>query len=262
MSLDTRGRSAADEMHRSTRSGLEVVTMLQSLRRSARRRIVPRLAVGVALAAVVAGVLALGWSSWHPRASEPVVTPTGSPQPSSVPTRTSLALSEPATVDLPVGWKHETVADLAVLTSPDGFFVEMLLGPAPVAAQGHPVPSPLTVQSLTTWLSTHPGLVPSSPVATSVGGLPARQVDLRQKPGPATGVTCEGPNAGCVPLVRMPSVRLPLGVAAGPGGRAYVLTLPSGRLAVVAVGGPSDRQLYELMSAVTPVLDSLVLDQP
>ena len=256
MSLDARGRSAAQELHRSTRSELEVRAMLDTLHRTSDRRTGPRVAVAVALVAVVLAVVALSWSAWHPRASVPPVNP--SPTPSATgPSPTSLGLSEPATAVPPPGWTLVSTPDLAAVTSLDHYFVEVLVGPTPVGTAKDPAPSPLTAQSLATWVSTHSGLVRSAVVPTTIGGRPAYQVDLRQAAGAAKGTVCDPANRDCVPLVGLASHPLPFGVAGGAVGRAYILTLPSGRLAVVAAGASGDDRIDALVNATQPLLDSI-----
>jgi len=256
MSLDARGRSAAQELHRSTRSELEVRAMLDTLHRTSDRRTGPRVAVAVALVAVVLAVVALSWSAWHPRASVPPVNPSPTPSATS-PSATSLGLSEPATAVPPPGWTLVSTPDLAAVTSLDHYFVEVLVGPTPVGTAKDPAPSPLTAQSLAAWVSTHSGLVRSAVVPTTIGGRPAYQVDLRQAAGAAKGTVCDPANRDCVPLVRLPSHQLPFGVAGGTVGRAYVLTLPSGRIAIVAAGASGDDRIGALVNATQPLLDSI-----
>jgi hypothetical protein len=261
MSLDTRGRSAAQELLRSTRSDLEARPMLDTLHRTSDRRTGTRVAVAVALVAVLLGVVALSWSAWHPGGSTPptVTTPTPSataPSPTS-PSATSLGLSEPATAVPPPGWTLTSTPDLAVVTSLDHYFVEVLVGPTPIGTSADPAPSLLTAQSLAAWVSTHSGIVPTTVVRTTIGGLPAFQVDLRQAAGAPKGTVCDPANRDCVPLVRLASHPLPFGVVGGTVGRAYILTLPSGRIAVVAAGAGGDDRIGALVNATQPVLDSL-----
>ena len=256
MSLDARGRSAAQELLRSTRSDLEVHTMLDRLHSTSDRRTGPRIAVAVALVAVVLGVAALSWSAWHPGSSVPPVVTTPSPSATS-PSATSLGLAEPATAVLPPGWTLTSTPDLAVMTSLDHYFVEVLVSPTPIGTAKDPAPAPLTTESLATWVATHSGLVPASVVPTTIGGRPAFQVDLRQAAGAPKGTICDPANRDCVPLVRLASRTLPFGVAGGTVGRAYVLTLPSGHIAVVAAGASGDDRVGALVNATQPLLDGI-----
>ena len=256
MSLDTRGRSAAQELLRSTRSDLEARTMLDTLHRGSDRRTGPRVAVVAVLVAVVLAVGALSWSAWHPGGSTPPAVTTPTPTATS-PSPASLGLSEPATAVPPPGWTLVSTPDLAVVTSLDHYFVEVLVSPTPIGTSKDPAQSPQTAQSLAAWVSTHSGLVRTAVVPTTIGGRPAFQVDLRQATGAPRGTVCDPANRDCVPLVRLASHQLPFGVVGGTVGRAYMVTLPSGRIAVVAAGAGGDDRIDALVKATQPLLDSL-----
>ena len=183
---------------------------------------------------------------------------TATPTPTATsPSPASLGLSEPATAVPPPGWTLVSTPDLAVVTSLDHYFVEVLVSPTPIGTSKDPAPSPLTAQSLAAWVSTHSGLVRTAVVPTTIGGRPAFQVDLRQATGAPRGTVCDPANRDCVPLVRLASHQLPFGVAGGAVGRAYVLTLPSGRIAIVAVGASGDDRMGALVNATQPLLDSI-----
>jgi hypothetical protein len=157
----------------------------------------------------------------------------------------------------PPGWTLVSTPVLAELTSLDHYVVSVLLSPVPLGTVKHPAPTALTAQSLAAWVATHPDLVPAPVVPTSIGGLPAWQVDVRQAADSPQGKVCSGGNLNCVPLFRAPSGDYPAGVGRGTVGRIYAVTLPSGRLALVAAGAGGDDRIGALVNATQPLLDSI-----
>jgi hypothetical protein len=254
MTLDERARRATDELLVATRGDVNVRVALDRLqhgRHSLARATLAGLAVLVLLAAAF-GVVQ--WSTEHMRSSSPaVVAPTAT---------THVALAVPFSVVLPPGWSKQVHGNAqAVLYGRDGSYLEVVMDPSP-AAPGSAAPKLLTAESLARWIAARPDLVEKSPVTTTVAGQPAWQIDLVFSPVAAPSATCDGPTLDCLPLIRVPGVPLPLGLADSTAGRITIIQLASGRLMAVSAGGDSQHHLEEVVAAVQPVMDSLTFDHP
>lgn len=252
MSLDLRGRAAADAVHRATRQDVDVHARLDQLHQHHRRRIGGY--VAVAAAVVLALCLgALTWSTWHPHASAPSVT-----QPSPTIVREDFALTVPFTAVRPDGWTQVVEKGvIAVLNSPKGPYLEVVINPSPVATGGSPAPPTLTAESLSRWIAARRELEPTTAVRTTLAGLPAWRVDVKLRPGFPATATCDGTTDTCLPLVRAAGIADPLGVVPGSAGRVFVVQLPDGRIVGVAAGGSTRNALPEILAAVQPILNSL-----
>ena len=255
MTVELRARSAADAVRDAARQDVDVRAGLALVRRRNTRRI----GVYVAVATAVAVILGLGvfsWTTWHPRASAPITN-----QPTVV--RTTFPLKVPVFAVRPDGWTQIVKRDVfAVLNSPGGPFLAVIIDPTPLAIAGSPAPATLTAQSLAGWIAGRPELEPTTVVRTTVAGFPAWQVDTKLRTGVPARATCDGLTDQCLPLLRVAGIDDPLGLVPGSAGRVLVLQLPNGRIVAVAAGGSARNGLPEVLSAVQPVIDSLKLGTP
>jgi hypothetical protein len=252
MNLDDRARMATDGLLAAARDDVRVPVALDRLHHGRTSPARAGLAAVAVVAVVVAGFGGLRWSTEHVRGSSPAVV---APSPS-----TRVALAVPFSVVLPVGWSRQVYGNArAVLYGPDGSYLEIVMDPSPATAASATTQK-LTAESFARWIAARPDLWAASPVRTTVAGQPAWQVDLLFGPDARPNATCDGPNVDCLPLIRVPGVTLPLGLANGTAGRATVIQLGNGRLITMTAGGDSQHHLEEVVASVQPVLDSITFD--
>ena len=112
-----------------------------------------------------------------------------------------------------------------------------------------------SVEAISNWLTSHPGLVTTEPQAVSIGGLDGVYIDISLDP--AWTVTC--PYSGGQPIV-------PFIIGGGPSSlhhvilpgfeeRLYLLEADGGNVAIEV--GPEGDSLPEYFELVEPIIDSL-----
>jgi hypothetical protein len=254
VTLDDRARRATDGLLAATRSDVSVPVAMDRLlygRASLARMTLSAFAV---LSLVIASLGVLRWSTEHPPASSPAAA-TASPT-------THIALAVPFSVVLPPGWSRQVHGNAqAVFYGRDGSYLEVVMDPSP-ATSTSAAPRPLTAESLARWIAARPDLRGNPPVKSTVAAQRAWQVDLVFGPDARPSATCDGPNLDCLPLIRVPGVPLPLGLADGSAGRITFVQLKSGRLIALIAGGDSRHHIEENVAAVQPVVDSITFDHP
>ena len=262
MTVETRARSAIQALMAATTSDVDAHAALGRLRqrrRSHARTYLAAVAVAVLLTLAVG---ALSWTGWHPRADVPTgVQPT--PATSSWSSRTNVALVPPFTVLLPAGWAAEVRSPtIAVIHGPGGASFAVFVDPTPYAGPTAGAPAAFGSEALAHWVGSRPGLQPSTVVAASVSEKEAWAVDVRQRAGQTDTAVCDGSTAGCLPLVHVPNLRLPLGVAAGAETRFIFFDLHSGQVMGIALGADTPADLIANLAAARPVIESIVLNNP
>jgi hypothetical protein len=127
---------------------------------------------------------------------------------------------------------------------------------APFECEEHPDPDvDRSVEAISNWLTSHPGLVTTEPQAISIGGLDGVYVDISLDPSWTT--TC--PYSGGEPIV-------PFIIGGGPSSlhhvilpgfqeRLYLLEADGGNVAIEV--GPEGDSLPEYLELVEPIIDSL-----
>ena len=172
-----------------------------------------------------------------------------------------VALAVPFTADLPKGWTQTGHAGISVnLVSPQGPYVGVGTDPAPAPGAAEPMPPRLNAQQLADWVASRQYLQPTTVVATTFSKFAAWQVDIRLRDDASATSRCDGNPQPCVPLIRLPSVTLPLGPSHGAVARVIFVLLPSGRTMGVVASGASADDLDGLLDATQPVLDSITFD--
>jgi len=264
MTVDARGRSAATALRSVAETDIDVRVKLDQLHgsRTHSMRVAVRVAVVAGAVAVTIAAAGLGWTTLNPHASAPPATqvPAGA-------TRQSFDLRVPFTADVPNTWSvsQESKANVN-LSSPAGPYVGVGVDPVPAvsaaASDGAVAPGPatLTAQSLAHWVATRTFLQSTTVVSTTVSGLPGWQVDIRLRDDALATQTCNDSPGTCVPLIRLPSIPLPLGVTHGAVARVIFVELPTGRIVGVVASGANASNLTGLLAVTQPVLDSIVID--
>ena len=252
MNLDDRARTASDALLAVTRDDVRVPDALDRLHHGRTSPVRTGLAALAVVALVVAGLGGVRWSAEHLRGSAPAAV---APSPS---TRVDLAV--PFSVVLPAGWSRQVYGSAqAVLHGPNGFYLEVVVDPSP-ATPASATTQKLTAESFARWIAARTDLWAATAVMTTVAGQQAWQVDLLFGPDARPSATCDGPGVDCLPLIRIPGVTLPLGLADGTAGRATIVQLGNGRLIAMTESGDSQHHLEEVVAAVQPVLDSITFD--
>ena len=254
MNLDDRARMASDGLLAATQEDVRVPVALERLHHGQTSLARAGLAAVAVVALVVAGLGGVRWSAEHLRGSAPAVV---APSPT-----TRVALAVPFSVVLPAGWSRQVFGNVrAVLYGPDGSNLEVVMDPSP-ASVASATTQKVTAESFARWMAARPDLSGAAPVKTTVAGQPAWQVDLLFGSDARPSALCVGPNVDCLPLIRVPGVALPLGLANGTAGRATVLQLGNGRLIAITAAGDSQHHLEEVVATVQPVIDSITFDHP
>ena len=262
MTVDARGRSAADSLLHATHTDLEARVMLGHLHETRTTWVRSRTVALTVLVALVFIIATFGWVAVRPHASAPPI----SQVPHHAQNR-AFALAVPFTADLPDGWwegGHPGVT--ATLNSPTTPFVEVVIDPHPIRVVGaaggaaDPTPVSLSAQSLAGWMANLPYLEPTSVVPTTLSGLPAWQVDIRLRVAATATQQCDNGSEGCMPMIRVPSVALPLGPSHGGVARVIFVAMPDGRIVGVVASGAAADNLTGLLADTQPILDSIKFD--
>jgi len=252
MTLDDRARAATSGLLTATRDSVSVPAALDRLH--GRRLSLPRTALAtVAIVALVVSLVGvLRWSAVQVRTSEPAVV---APSPA-----THVALGVPFSVVLPAGWTYRLSGDDQAVIDGDGTrYLTVVVDPSPAvgatAASGG-------AEALARWIAARPELLSRPPVRTTVGGDPAWQVDVVFGPDARPNAVCDGPTRECLPLMRVPGMSLPVGIANSTAGRVIVIQLSDGRLTAVVATGGSSLHLEQVVALVQPVIDTITFDHP
>ena len=213
MSIDDRARSAAGELRASTAGGVRMATMSELDKTSTQRRRARAVAAATTALIVAVGVGALALSQSNPTArpggKDPLTTgsatSTGSADAGlaicSVEHVTCLGgrtiradIAVPVTVTLPTtitgdeiqttGTEVEVYVDSRSSTGNSGVTV---LESAHATKADNPsttdASAGTTAAAAAAWLASRPFVLPTTPVRTTVGGLPAYRVHIVLKPG-------------------------------------------------------------------------------
>ena len=252
MNLDDRARAATTGLVTATRDSVSVPDALDRLH--GRRMSLPRASVAAVtvLALVASAVGVLRWTAVQLPASNPAVV---APSPT-----THVALGAPFSVVLPAGWTHRLSGDAqAVLEDRGTTYVTVVMDPSPAAGS---TGESRSAEALARWIAARPELVSRPPVRTTVGGEQAWQVDLVFGPDARPNAVCDGPIHDCLPLIRVPGLAMPVGLANSTAGRAIVIQLGDGRLIAMVAGGDSVQHVEEVVALVNPVIDTISFDHP
>jgi hypothetical protein len=265
MSVQARGRSAANSLLNATHTELEIQVMLEHLHEARTPRVSSRAVALTVLVAIGFIIATFGWAAVRPHASAPASPPTSSATDATV--HTSFALAVPFTADVPKSWTQAGHPGIStIIASPGGPYVGVGIDPTPIAghttkgAPADPVPAKLTAQSLADWVAKRPYLQPTNVVATTLSGLPAWRVDVRLKDTASATATCDYNTDSCVPMIALPTLKLPLGPSHGAVGRIFFVQMPNGRIVGVNVSGAGADNLDGLLAATQPVIDSIQLN--
>jgi hypothetical protein len=213
MSIDARARAAAGELRAATAEGVRMATMTEIDKESTSRRRTRSIAAVTTAVVVVAGLgavaLTRSGSTPRPGGTDPVASVSGSPTPQAAGAmpicsfdgitclggRTVRAdLVAPVTVTLPssitgddaqtTGTEFEVYVDSHSNSGVSG--VTVLEGAVPTQADDPSKPDPTastTAKAAATWLAARPFVQPTTPVRTTLDGVPAYRVHVVLKPG-------------------------------------------------------------------------------
>jgi hypothetical protein len=135
----------------------------------------------------------------------------------------------------------------------------MLADPRTIGPGCVEVPAPADAQALARSIRSDRDFEATAPVAVTIGGVPALQMDVRLAPGAEPCSRSEAELSGTTPLL--------LANAAFASGsdraRVYLLDLPGGSAQVLALVTIADEDSFEtVVEAVTPVVDSIEFHAP
>jgi hypothetical protein len=121
-----------------------------------------------------------------------------------------------------------------------------------------------TAVALSTWLSTLPGVISTTPTPVAVGGLRGYTLDVSIKP--SWTHTCSYSQG--VPMVAMFTNGLPgdnnfdWGLAAPGKARLFLLDLPDGRTTLADIEAPDETTWNAFVDAATPIVNSFEFHRP
>ena len=217
MSIDARGRAAADEL-KSVMARGGVVGSVDEIRSTSRRRRARRSVVGasltVALVALTGVLVAVNW----PQSSSTSPASTGGQSPSPTPSLNSALCEDPAvvcdgrtvsvsslpasvTVTLPTGFPADNVSfDASMVQAAIHFHgVTVFEHVRPMQWQRYSSVDPTagsTAQSMATWLAHRPFVQPTEVRPVTIGGRHGYLVDVALRPGADLPATKAGHPAG------------------------------------------------------------------
>jgi hypothetical protein len=119
----------------------------------------------------------------------------------------------------------------------------------------------LTAKTLAEWMAKRPYLQPTAVVATTLGGRPAWQLDIRLRTDAAATQHCDNGPADCVAMIRLPSVALPLGPSHGGAARVICVEMTNGRIVGVVASGDANN-VAGLLGDTRPFLESIRFNAP
>src|SRR5262245_45143206 len=167
------------------------------------------------------------------------------------------------TMHATIPWAENLFVDTGLALDQDsGEQIHLLGDPAPVGSGCEADPVPTDADALARSIRSDPDVEATAPVAVTIGGTEALQMDVTAAPGASA---CEA--YGTAPMVLQPdggdSYR---GIALDEGNRVrlYLLDMPQGSaIRVLAIGVIAPEERFEqVMQAAAPVLDSLELRTP
>ena len=287
MTVDSAGRSAAAALRGATAEDLEVRAMLDHLQRDSRRHKGIELAALVGAAALIVGI---GWMFLRP-ANDATAVPGGTvfggdalainfdtcasdadPFCPVTAGRYLLPLEVPFTASVPAGWDASGVNTFTdrgrvgvvaeFRNDTDGWaHVGFEMNPRKyVRGADDPISiTPSTAQDLAFWVASKPYLAPTEAVSTTVGGLPAWQVDVQLKDGVKTGWE-DRCKRMCIPMIGYPDTLNYLGLVENEGPFRWIFVqAPDGKVVNITIDGRGV-DFKTLLDRTQPIIDGLVFD--
>lgn len=133
----------------------------------------------------------------------------------------------------------------------------MLPDPRPVGPGCEGARAPSDAATLARSIRSDPDFEATAPVAVTIGGIPALQMDVLLAPGASSCPGAEHGTSGETPLLleRAPFVAAP---DVGDRARLYLLDLPGGSARVLAIAVITDEDSFEtVLEFAAPVVDSI-----
>jgi len=133
----------------------------------------------------------------------------------------------------------------------------ILADPRPIGPGCEEAPAPTDAEALARSIRSNPDLEADAPVAVTIGGIPALQIDVMLAPN-ASACPWQMPNlSSTTPLLLE---HAPLVVQGGDQARLYLLDLPGGSARVLAIAIISDEDSFErALELAAPIVDSIEL---
>lgn len=175
-------------------------------------------------------------------------------------TYTTQVFAPQITYTVPEGWTNgeDLLGNFLIQFEDDLRFVGIYRNiTVPLPCQEQPDPNVgLTVDALSDWYTSHPGLVTTPPEPISVGGLTGVVIDVSLDPSWTNGCGWSGglPSVGII-LGAGPSSLTHVISTSRPEERLYLLEVEDGNVAIEV--GPEGKGLEKYLKLVTPIIEGL-----